>query len=207
MKNSFFIVKKICVLVLLILFSISMLSISECNKCDFLDQFLKAKGVPNTINQNNDKKNGIILDPKDDLFILLCNYLQLDKPMISILGCSNLDTLYLLKVYAEDLHHEDLTVVLFDDNCNFIDKLSLEKPVNGDQLGHDNGYSIEWHYNADVVLQKDTIITLKHSVDVKVGNNETDTIYKKYIIKKYLCDMKKGFQMVSEDSIKFGKQW
>ena len=74
----------------------------------------------------------------------------------------------LIELYAEDLSHLGIFLLVIDPDCNIRDFLYLEEPINGDQIEYKDNFSIEWHYKANFKLHKDTIIAHQQSIDIKL---------------------------------------
>lgn len=210
MSKSFFKINGI--FLLFFVFGIGSVSIKQVqynSKCTDIYQFLKRNNVDSTINNSYqfDDSKIVKLTSDERLYDMIVKVLNLSTPKIKMLGFSKVEPSLLLKIYIEDIQYDGLFVIMFDSSCNYIDKLYLPEPINGDQLGFENDYTIEWYYNADFYLQNDTLMTYRLSVDVKSKQGDVDTLYKGCYISKYMCDCAKGFREFETDSVIIGKRW
>lgn len=139
------------------------------------------------------------LIPDYPLYNTICDCLELNDPIITILGYKDIGDLTLLKLYATDMSHDHLYVLLFDNNGFFLDSICSPRPTNGDQLGYDDGAPVEWHYYSNFYF-KNELEKVTTSCDLKVYEEQIDTLYCSVFRAKYSVD-KNGFAMISKDSI------
>lgn len=143
----------------------------------------------------------IRIQSKDSLYSILCRYLGLSNPIITIFGYKDIANMRLVKIHVEDNLHNHLYVLLFDDNGHIIDSVYIEEPINGDQLGYEEGIPIEWHYYSNFYfhngLEKKTI-----SCDLKRSQDRTDTLYSGFYLSKYRIIGNKFVECSTDSSIK-----
>ena len=148
----------------------------------------------------------IQLRPEDSLFGIICSSLGLNDPIITIFGFQDVDNIRLIKIKAEDLTHDNLYVMLFDDKGRFIDSVSSAEPINGDQLGYEDGASVEWHYYSNYYYLNDLVCEAILDCDVKIRGNEADTLYCKKR-HTYYTIVNNQFQVYSKDSVTYGERY
>lgn len=156
--------------------------------------------IPNHLNNDISLKNSSVrLSSDDSLHAAICDYLGLDKAIIDIYGYKELADLWLLKIYAQDLSHDHLYVLLFDNNRRILDSVSSREPLNGDQLGQEGEYSIEWHYYSNFYYTNE-LEKVTTSCDLKILDKQIDTLYSKHCTIKYKILANK-FVINTSDSI------
>lgn len=186
-------------------------TVNNPKKCKMLHDYLQNdnKGIAQ-IKSYYELDNYPTVVNSSDIYKRFCNFLELDKPEIRIIGWERMDNnILLVELYAEDLSHLGFFLLIIDTDCDIKDFLYLEEPINRDQIEYKDGYSIEWHYIANFNLQKDTIIVSRQHIDIKYkyGEENIDTLYKKHLSSKFLIDLGKGFRRFSIDSIIEGVQY
>lgn len=177
-------------------------------KCKMYHKYLQnnIKGIVQ-IKDYYDLDNYPTVDRTSSIYIQFCNSLELTKPEIRIMGWEKMHSgNILIELYAEDLSHLGIFLLVIDTDCNIRDFLYLDEPINGDQIEYKDNFSIEWHYKANFKFHKDTIIAHHQSIDIKYkyGEEKVDTLYKKHISSRYIFDLDKGFCKIDTDSIMEG---
>lgn len=137
--------------------------------------------------------------PEYPFYNTICDCLELNDPIITIFGYKDIGNLRLLKLYATDMSHDHLYVLLFDNNGTFLDSICSPKPTNGDQLGYDDGVPVEWHYYSNFYF-KNELEKVTTSCDLKVYEERIDTLYYSIYRTKYKV-YKNEFVEFAKDSI------
>ncbi len=186
-------------------------TVNNPKRCKMLHDYLQNdnKGIAQ-INSYYELDNYPTVVNSSDIYKRFCDFLELGKPEIRIIGWERMDNnILLVELYAEDLSHLGFFLLIIDADCDIKDFLYLEEPVNRDQIEYKDGYSTEWHYLANFNLQKDTIIVSRQHIDIKYkyGEERIDTLYKKHLSSKFLIDLEKGFLRFYTDSIIDGVQY
>ena len=141
------------------------------------------------------------LHPEYPLYNTICECLGLNNPIITIFGYKDIMNLRLLKLNAADVLHDHLYVLLFDNNGHFIDSISSPEPINGDQLGYNDGVPVEWHYYSNFYF-KNELEKITTSCDLNMYDEQIDTLYYCVYRTKYKVDMKKIVEYTKDSIVK-----
>lgn len=141
------------------------------------------------------------LHPGYSLYKTICDYLGLNDPIIMVFGYKDIGNLRLLKLRAEDIMHDHLYVLLFDNNGHLVDSICSPEPVNGDQLGYDNGVPVEWHYYSNFYFNNE-LEKVTTSCDLKMHDERIDTLYYSVYRTKYKVDKNKFVEYTKDSVIK-----
>ena len=141
------------------------------------------------------------LHPGYSLYKTICDYLGLNDPIIMVFGYKDIGNLRLLKLHAEDIMHDHLYVLLFDNNGHLVDSICSPEPVKGDQLGYDNGVPVEWHYYSNFYFNNE-LEKVTTSCDLKMHDERIDTLYYSVYRTKYKVDKNKFVEYTKDSVIK-----
>ena len=141
------------------------------------------------------------LQPDCPLYNTICDCLGLNSPIVTVFGYKDIEDVRLLKLYVEDMSHDHLYVLLFDNNGCFLDSISSPDPINGDQLGHEDGAPVEWHYYSNFYFRNELEKTTT-SCDLKMYGDRIDTLYSAVCRTKYKVDSNKFFEFTKDSIIK-----
>ena len=148
----------------------------------------------------------IRLSPEDSLYGIICSCLGLNNPIITIFGFQDVANIRLIKIKAEDVMHDNLYVMLFDGKSRFMDSLSSLEPINGDQLGYEDGASVEWHYYSNYYYLNDLVCEVVLDCDVMIHGNEADTLFCKKN-RTYYMIVNNQLQVYAKDSVTYGEKY
>lgn len=168
---------------LLIVIALSA-AVTSCGK-KFSAREVFGEIVPDNINAeyvNSDL--AVEITSSDSIYGRICEKLELENPQIKLYGYQELGDSCLVKIYAEDMRHMGMYLLLIDQTGQIVDYMTIDIPADGEPLDWSDGVEVAWFYHSDFFYY-DQLEQRTVDCEVRSGEQMDDTLYVKTITTKY----------------------